>query len=256
MSVVFTGSRSQLVSYVDSSFARLSYDLFDESTWDPVFEYDHIFLLLPKKENTSEYAKKFFIKAKDRGVQHIIKVGSLGPWRAIHKQLDVFLTELDLPYTSFDIAPLMINIFTEQYQDNYLINYRGNARAPYLDPQQLVRSIEKCFGEERHYFKNYNCTGDIQYSIEEVLTIMRNAGFDVKGIRDITNNKLHGVDHVKSSDFVLMDRLSNTYVEKNWAPPISTDLIDYFGELGNTLQSFTVLDKKIRDLKFKELDAC
>lgn len=102
-----------------------------------------MFLLLPKKQNTLELGKQFIIKAMDSKIKQVIKIGSLGPWRLIHGQLDKFMLESGIAYTSFDIAPLMNNIFTEQYNDGILLDYRDNAPAPYLDPVVLATAIEK-----------------------------------------------------------------------------------------------------------------
>ena len=69
---------------------------------------DIALVLLPKNQDALTIAKQFVLNAMDSGVKQIIKIGSLGPWRLMHRQFDSFITESGIPYTSFDIAPLMI----------------------------------------------------------------------------------------------------------------------------------------------------
>ena len=68
------------------------------------YNEDISFLLLPKNKDTLKTAKEFILKAKDSNIKQIIKIGSLGPWRLIHNQIDCFLKESDIPYTNFNIA--------------------------------------------------------------------------------------------------------------------------------------------------------
>ena len=151
--ISFTGRNSQIGEYFKGDYNFLSYDLMDEGTWTPLLDSDAVFLLLPKSKNTLSLVKRFILKAMDSKIKHIIKIGSLGPWRLVHNQIDRFLSESGIPYTSFDIAPLMNNIFTEQYitKDETLLDYRKNAPAPYLDPVCLSSAIEQCILKKEYF---------------------------------------------------------------------------------------------------------
>ena len=140
-------------------------------------------------------------------IKHIIKIGSLGPWRLIHTQLNSFLLESRIPYTSFNIAPLMNNIFTEQYDsDNKIFyDYRNNAPAPYLDPACLAKAIEESMGKEIHFNKSYSCTGNTQYTTKEVVEILKAKNYDVQKTQHITSSTIHSMKD-DNNDFLITDK--------------------------------------------------
>jgi len=190
--------------------------------------------------------KKFVVSAMNSNIKQIVKIGSLGPWRLVHNQIDKFILESGIAYTSFDIAPLMNNIFTEQYinQDNTLLDYRDNAPAPYLDPVCLASAIEQSIGNDEHYNKNYKCTGDTQYTITDIKDILIEKGYPVEQIIDTTNNKLHKITD-GNPDSVMMDHIGNRYKTEGWFPLISDDLKDNFGLEGRSLEQFIIEDQHI-----------
>ena len=249
--ISFTGRKSQIGEYFKGDYNFISYDLMDEDTWTPLLESDVIFLLLPKNKNTLQAVKQFVVEAMESKIKHIIKIGSLGPWRLIHNQIDKFIIESGIPYTSFDIAPLMNNIFTEQYigQDSKLLDYRKNAPAPYLDPICLASAIEQCILAKEHFNRNYKCTGDVQYTMTEVKNILIQKGYPVNTIEDTTNNKIHRLSD-KDPDTKMMDHIGNRYKTEGWHPPISGDLAKYFNTQSRTLEQFIDQDKNIFEKRF------
>jgi hypothetical protein len=249
--ISFTGRNSQIGEYFKGEYDYVSYDLMDPNTWKPLLESDVVFLLLPKSKNTLDMAKRFVLSAKRSRIRHIIKIGSLGPWRLIHKQLDAFMREAKVPYTSFDIAPMMNNIFTEQYKasERTLLDYRGNSPAPYLDPVCLASAIEQCLDRDEHKNRNYQCTGGIQYTIQQVKDIMCTKGYPVDIINDTTNNNIHKMTD-STSDFILMRHIAELYKSEGWHPAISKDLPRYFNANSRTLEEFIDEDKNIFSRRF------
>jgi len=249
--ISFTGRNSQIGEYFKGDYNFLSYDLMDEGTWTPLLDSDAVFLLLPKSKNTLSLVKRFILKAMDSKIKHIIKIGSLGPWRLVHNQIDRFLSESGIPYTSFDIAPLMNNIFTEQYitKDETLLDYRKNAPAPYLDPVCLSSAIEQCILKKEYFNRNFKCTGDKQYTIADVKEILIMKGYPVQKIQDTTNNKIHRLSD-SDPDTLMMGHIGNRYISEGWYPPISNDLVKYFGTKGRKLEQFIDQDKNIFERRF------
>lgn len=251
--VSFTGRKSQIGEYFKGDYNFISYNLMDEDTWTPLLDSDYIFLLLPKTKHTLQAVKQFVLKAMDSNIKHIIKIGSLGPWRLIHNQIDSFMLESGIPYTSFDIAPLMNNIFTEQYKADTgtLLDYRGGAPAPYLDPICLSSAIEQSIGRKEHYNKNYKCTGDMQYTISEIKDILIEKGYPVNYIEDTTNNRIHKlVDG--DPDTMMMDHIGNKYKTEGWFPPVSSDLNKKFNTHARNLEEFIDQDKHIFSKRFTD----
>ena len=252
MKITFTGRNSQIGEYFTGDYNYTSYDISDSSTWNPLLESDVVFLLLPKTKTCLDDAKRFVLSAMNSNIQHIVKIGSLGPWRLIHNQLEVFMREARLPYTSFDIAPLMNNIFTEQYNDGILDNYRGDATAPYLDPQCLASAIEQCLGDEQHYYKNYSATGPLQLSIKEVARDMTLHGFPVNAITNAKYEKTHSALEHYTDDFALMKQLGARYLTENWTPQVSNDLYNVFNCTSRSFKDFIVEDRHIFSRRFSE----
>ena len=204
---------------------------------------DIALVLLPKNQDALTIAKQFVLNAMDSGVKQIIKIGSLGPWRLMHRQFDSFITESGIPYTSFDIAPLMSHIFIEQYKDKVLYDYRYNAPAPYLDPRCLVQAIEQASGNKVHYNKNYKCTGTKQYTITDIKSVLDKTNNPVEKIENTHNNKIHKMT-ADNQDFTMMSRLADKY-KKGWYPPITTDLQANFGLSGRTFEQFVLQDQDV-----------
>tara|TARA_R110001592_G_scaffold137678_7_gene355938 strand:+ start:5839 stop:6612 length:774 start_codon:yes stop_codon:yes gene_type:complete len=248
--VTFTGANSQVGEYFKGDYNFVSYDLQDPTTWSPLLNSDVVFLLLPKNKNTLESAKQFILTAMNSKIKHIIKIGSLGPWRLVHNQIDTFLKESQIAYTSFDIAPLMNNIFTEQYltEDKALLDYRDNAPAPYLDPKCLASAIEQSIDNDEHKNKNYRCTGDKQYTITQVSDILNSKGYPVTKIKPTTNQVLHKLSD--QNDEVLMTHISQRYMTEGWFPPVSDNLAKYFKTRSRTLEQFIDQDKNIFERRF------
>lgn len=244
--VTFTGVNSQIGKYFQGDYNYQSYDINNKDTWTKLYQSEVVFLLLPKTNNVLDLTKEFILGSLGTNLKQIIKIGSLGPWRLIHKQIDAFLSESHVNYTSFDIAPLMNNIFTEQYDrtKGILLDYRFKNPAPYLDPVALAMAIEKSVGVPKHFNKNYACTGGTQYTIDQVKKILESKGYPVNKIQQTTNGKIHSMDN-STSDFVLMDRIAERYKTENWYPPVSTDLYDCFGVHNRALSQFIDEDKGI-----------
>ena len=252
MKITFTGCNSQIGKYFTGDYLYTSYDISNSDTWSDLLDSDAVFLILPKTETVLDDAKRFMLSAMDSNIKHIIKIGSLGPWRLIHSQLESFMREARIPYTSFDIAPLMNNIFTEQYNNGVLDNYRGRATAPYLDPVCLATAIEACVLDSSHYYKNYNATGIVQLGIEQVANTMIANGFPVTKIVDAQYAKSHTAMENYTHDFALMKTLGARYVTENWTPHASLDLKRVFNLDSRTLDQFIKDDKHIFTKHFAE----
>ncbi len=250
MKVTFTGRSSQIGEYFKGDYNFCSYNLFDSSTWTPLVDSDVVFLLLPKHKRTLNGTKQLILKLMDSNVRHIIKIGSLGPWRLIHNQIDSFIKESGIPYTSFDIAPLMSNIFTEQYiaEHNTLLDYRGGSPAPYLDPKCLASAIEQSVDNDTHKNRNYRCTGDTQYTISDVKNILNSTGFPVDKIETTSNQVLH--DLKDTDDQILMTKISERYTSEGWFPPVCSDLRENFKTDARTLEKFIDEDRHIFGQRF------
>tara|TARA_Y100001937_G_C7086530_1_gene315612 strand:+ start:471 stop:1250 length:780 start_codon:yes stop_codon:yes gene_type:complete len=255
LQITFTGKNSQIGEYIKGDYNFVSYDLMSPDTWKPLLDSDIVFLLLPKTKDTLEMAKKFTVSAMDSNIKQIVKIGSLGPWRLVHNQIDKFILESGIAYTSFDIAPLMNNIFTEQYikEDKTLLDYRDNAPAPYLDPVCLASAIEQSFGKVQHYNKNYKCTGEIQYTITDIKDILIQKGYPVQDIKNTTNNKLHKLTD-SNPDSVMMDHIGNRYKTEGWFPLISDDLKNSFQLEGRSFKQFITDDQHIFEQRLENDD--
>jgi len=230
--------KSQLNLYFNES-----YEVTDFDTNSP-----YVFLLLPKTHDGLDIVKEYVL---DKKPKHIVKLGSLGPYRLIHKQLEEFLKETDTAFTSFDCAPFMNHIFIEQYENGKLENYRGNATAPYLDPVCVASAIEQCFGDERHYNKTYHATGDVQYNIKDIAKDLQDNGFIVDEITNTGYDTTHKALSNLSPDFKLMKLLGRAYIDDEWAPKVSKDLQTHFGTQSRTFAQFVQQD---RDLYSKTFD--
>ena len=250
--VIFTGRNSQIAEYFVHDYDYATYDLEDTSTWDTVLDCKYLFLLLPKHPNLLELSKQFMLAAADSGIDQIIKIGSLGPYRVIHQQLECFMRECRVAYTSFDIAPLMNNIFTEQYDKEVLENYRGEATAPYLDPRCLAKAIELCIGDTIHYNKNYAMTGPRQLSIADVSCSLIAGGWPVKIIDDIGYDATHASLRKLDADHCLMKQLGLRYQTDAWSPAVSNDWLK-FNAYHRTLDEFIAQDSSIYSTRM-ELD--
>ena len=207
------------------------------------FDKDIAFVLLPKTKDSLQVAKKFVLDSMQSGIKQIIKIGSLGPWRLMHNQFDSFLKESDIPYTSFDIAPLMNHIFIEQYKDGVLFDYRNNAPAPYLDPKCLVGAIEQAIGNEKHYNQNYKCTGSKQYKITDIKDMLNANSYPVTSIEKTTNNKIHKMTD-SNQDFIMMSHIADKY-QQGWFPAITNDLEVHFQLKNRTFEQFLSQDSSI-----------
>jgi len=206
-----------------------------------------VFALLPKTPTGMDDFKKFLLDTRPK---HLIKLGSLGPYRLMHKQLEVFLEEASIPYTSFDCAPLMNHIFIEQYENHVLENYRGNATAPYVDPQALASAIDQCYLNPQHYYKNYNATGTEQYTIDDIADTLTKNGFPVDKIDHTGYDKTHATLKDLAPDFQLMKTLGRAYIDDDWAPSVSEDLPSIFGAYSRTFEQFVKQDQDIYTQSF------
>jgi len=236
---IYTGRNSQIGQYLPDTLNYVHYDIKDETTWGFLQNCRNLFLIIPKIPYVLEYCKNFIYTAKQAGVKKIVKIGSLGSWRVIHNQLDVYIRDCGINCISFDMSVLMNNIFTEQYIGTTLLNYRHDTPAPYLDPKALADAIEQAMNREALLNFNIKATGRFQYSIEEVRDILELNGYTVKGIETIHNNQLHKNAGV-SADQRLMSNISDDYALGIY-PLISTDL-NMFGVTSRSLERFVAED--------------
>ena len=136
----------------------------------------------------------------------------------------------------------MNNIFTEQYVDGVLLNYRHNTPAPYLDPRVLALAIQQAMRREALLNFNIKATGLSQYSIEDVKRILESNGYPVTCIKTIHNNQLHKNTGI-TADQRLMSAISDDYALGIY-PKINTDITRMFGAVHRTLERFVVEDSQ------------
>lgn len=250
MKKAYLGKNTVLSQYFPKDTNYIDLDIYDEASWHLVDDLDALFFYIPKKENTLQQTKKFFLYCADAGIKHLVKLGSLGPFRVIHRQLDVFAKECGVAITTIHIAPLMNALFYEQFDKGTLYNYRYSTSAPYLDPRVLIFAVEKVLGNPFYYNYELELTGDRQYFIRDVALTLDECGFPVTKIVDIPYNKTHDIDD-RDPDEILLSRLGKKYHE-GWFPNISLTAQNHLGIYGRTLEEFIHDDRDILSKKFLE----
>ena len=238
---IYTGRNSQIGQYLPDNLHYVRYDIEDETTWGFLQDCRNLFLVVPKIPRALDHCKEFVYTAKQAGVKKIVKIGSMGSWRVIHNQIDAYIRDCGINCISFDISVLMNNIFTEQYVDGVLLNYRHDTPAPYLDPKTLAVAIEQAMNREALLNFNIKATGRYQYSIEDVKRILELNGYPVTSIETTHNNQLHKNAGV-SADQRLMSAISDDYALGIY-PLISTDL-NMFSATHRTLEDFVEQDSQ------------
>jgi len=236
---IYTGRNSQIGQYLPDNLHYVHYNIKDETTWGFLQDCRNLFLIVPKIPHVLDHCKDFVYTAKQAGVKKIVKIGSMGSWRVIHNQIDAYIRDCGINCISFDISVLMNNIFTEQYVDGVLLNYRANTPAPYLDPRVLALAIQQAMRREAQNF-NMKATGLYQYSIEDVKRILESNGYPVTSIKTIHNNQLHKNTGV-TADQRLMSDISDDYALGIY-PKINTDITRMFGAVHRTLERFVTED--------------
>jgi len=236
---IYTGRNSQIGQYLPDNLHYVHYNIKDETTWGFLQDCRNLFLIVPKIPHVLDHCKDFVYAAKQAGVKKIVKIGSMGSWRVIHNQIDAYIRDCGINCISFDISVLMNNIFTEQYVDGVLLNYRANTPAPYLDPRVLALAIQQAMRREAQNF-NMKATGLYQYSIEDVKRILESNGYPVTSIKTIHNNQLHKNTGV-TADQRLMSDISDDYALGIY-PKINTDITRMFGAVHRTLERFVTED--------------
>ena len=249
---IYTGKNSQIGQYLPNDIEYVSYDIGDPSTWNFLKETTSLFFIVPKTPNTTEDSKRFVLAAREAGVNHIVKIGSLGPWRVVHNQLNMFIRAADIVCSNIDIAPLMNNIFTEQYNKDtgVLLNYRHHTPAPYLDPKALAELICYLMDQIGPVSRSISATGTQQYFINEVQEALNNNGYPVSAIENTHNDKLHKNPSL-TPDQQLMTDLGNNY-ERGIYPLVSTVLQDEFSISNRTLDEFIKQDTHLYTKSFVE----
>ena len=239
---IYTGRNSQIGQYLPDNLHYVHYDIEDELTWGFLQDCRNLFLVVPKIPRALDHCKEFVYTAKQAGVKKIVKIGSMGSWRVIHNQIDAYIRDCGINCISFDISVLMNNIFTEQYVDGVLLNYRHDTPAPYLDPKTLAVAIEQAMNREALLNFNIKATGRYQYSIEDVKRILESNGYPVTSIKTIHNNQLHKNTGV-TADQRLMSAISDDYALGIY-PKINTDITRMFSATHRTLERFVVEDSQ------------
>lgn len=237
---IYTGRNSQIGQYLPDTLNYVHYDIKDKTTWGFLQDCRNLFLVVPKIPRALDHCKDFVYTAKQAGVKKIVKIGSMGSWRVIHNQIDAYIRDCGINCISFDISVLMNNIFTEQYVDGVLLNYRHDTPAPYLDPKVLALAIQQAMRREALLNFNIKATGLSQYSIEDVKRILESNGYPVTSIKTIHNNQLHKNTGV-TADQRLMSDISDDYALGIY-PKINTDITRMFGAVHRTLERFVVED--------------
>ena len=249
---IYTGKNSQIGQYFPNDLNFVSYDIQDESTWNFLKQTDCLFFIVPKTPNTMEDSKRFILEARDAGVKHIVKIGSLGPWRVVHNQLNQFIQSAGIVCSNINIAPLMNNIFTEQYNPDtsVLLNYRHHTPAPYLDPRSLAELIIFLMDQIEPISRSVNATGKQQYFIADVISDMEANGYPVSRVESTHNDKLHKNPSL-TPDQQLMTELANDY-SRGIYPLVDTSLWDDFRIHSRSLDEFIKQDTHLYKKSFAE----
>lgn len=249
---IYTGKNSQIGQYLPNNVEYVSYDINDESTWNFLKETTSLFFIVPKTPNTMEDSKRFVLAAREAGVDHIVKIGSLGPWRVVHNQLNQFIQAAGIACSNIDIAPLMNNIFTEQYdkETGVLLNYRHHTPAPYLDPKALAEAICFLMDQVGPMSRSIVATGTQQYFIEDVKQILIENGYPVTEIKDTHNDNLHKNPSL-TPDQQLMTELGDNY-QRGIYPLVNTSLWDEFWIKSRSLDLFIKQDQRYYKNSFVE----
>ncbi len=238
---IYTGRNSQIGQYLPDNLQYVSYDIEDELTWGFLQDCKNLFLIVPKIPHVLEHCKNFIYAAKVSGVKKIVKIGSLGSWKVIHNQLDAYIRNCGINCVSLDISVLMNNIFTEQYVDGVLLNYRYDTPAPYLDPKVLAIAITQSMDSDLVLNYNISATGLYQYSIEDVKHVLESTGYPVRSIETVHNNRLHKNAGV-TADQRLMSDISDKYALGIY-PKVSTNFL-MFDAVHRTLEDFVEQDSQ------------
>lgn len=249
---IYTGKNSQIGQYFHNDLNFVSYDIQDHTTWDFLNHTESLFFIVPKTPNTMEDSKHFVLAARDAGVKHIVKIGSLGPWRVVHNQLNQFIQSAGIVCSNINIAPLMNNIFTEQYdsETGVLLNYRYHTPAPYLDPRALAELIMLLMDQYQPLSRSINATGKDQYFIADVIHDMEANGYPVSRVESTHNDKLHKNPSL-TSDQQLMTELANDY-QRGIYPLVDTVLWDEFRIGNRSLDEFIRQDTHLYTKSFIE----
>jgi len=249
MNIGYFGKKTILSQY----FGDVDYidvDIFERSTWSQVDDLDKIFMYIPKKARTVEQTKEFLLYCADQGVDHIVKLGSLGPYRMIHQQIDSFANEAGLYITTLAIAPLMNAIFYEQYCNKVLYDYRYGGSAPYLDPEALAHVIHYTLHSNYVWKTPLHITGDEQYTIYDIALHMEDCGYDVESITDRVYTQTHDIDS-RDADEMLLARLGEKYMH-GWFPETSDTVKTLFYYSGRSFAQFLADDKDKIAMRFEE----
>lgn len=256
----YTARNSQISQYLPENLNFISYDLTDESTWGFLEETENLFLIIPtwkaqakrKEQNVSrtilDDCKKFIFYARQSGVKKIVKIGSLGPNRAIHRQVDQFIELCGINCISFEIAPLMNNVVTEMYKDGILYNYRGNTPAPYADTKALTEAIVQAMSRNDLQNLRISVTGENQYYIEDVKRILEENNYPVTDIIE-QHNDVFIKNSPDNIDQQLVTELGKEYFQ-GWYPEVSDDLQTLFGVQSRSLEQFMIDEKEILSKKY------
>jgi hypothetical protein len=249
---IYTGKNSQIGQYFPDNVKSISYNIQDKSTWGFLKHTDSLFFIVPKTPNTMEDSKRFILEARDAGVKHIVKIGSLGPWRVVHRQLNSFIESAGIVCSNIDIAPLMNNIFTEQYNTDtqVLLNYRHHTPAPYLDPRALSELICFLMDQYEPISRSISATGKQQYFIADVITDMEANGYHVSSVESTHNDKLHKNPSL-TPDQQLMTELANDYA-RGFYPLVDTVLWDEFRIHSRSFDEFIKQDEQFYKKSFEE----
>jgi hypothetical protein len=249
---IYTGKNSQIGQYFSKDLEFVSYNISNLSTWEFLNHTKNLFFIVPKTPNTMEDSKRFVLSAREAGVEHIVKIGSLGPWRVIHNQLNQFIQSAGIVCSNINIAPLMNNIFTEQYnkETGVLLNYRHQTPAPYLDPQALAQLIRFLMDQDNPTSQSINATGIQQYFIKDVQQALESNGYPVHSIENTHNDKLHKNPSL-TPDQQLMTELGNDY-ERGLYPLVDNILWEEFCIGSRTLEEFIQQDQKYYEKNFAE----
>jgi hypothetical protein len=233
---------SQLGYYL-SNINCIDFDITDRDSWQFLSNCSSLLLTIPNMYSALERAKSFILACRHTNIEHIVLLGSTGPRKVVYDQLETYIFNCGISYTTIVATPLMNDIFTEQYKNSVLFNYRANTPVPYLDPICLAKTIELTMENTALYNKKIYATGTTQYYIQDVKKELVTAGYAVDKVDNIHTDKLFKTFGL-SGDQILMTQLADEY-DNNKYPDISDDIYKLFRLSNRSLSTFITEDKYI-----------
>ncbi|THB62584.1 MAG: NAD-dependent epimerase/dehydratase family protein [Spirochaetaceae bacterium] len=174
---VIAAKRHQDLSSDKENLIFRHFDFLDSKTWDGCLEgVNKVFLMRPPHISKIKRDMYPFMKyMKDKGIQHVVFLSVQGAEKnklVPHQKIEVFLGELEIPYTfvrpSFFMQNLTTTHLPEIRDDRMIFVPAGKGKTNFIDVRDIGKIITLMFFDSKHINKAYTITGDRSYSYQEV----------------------------------------------------------------------------------------